>query len=88
MIHTSAGQTPAAFLWQQPVDLRPGSRGQIDADRAPPAADDAPHLRLIRYAAVYRAVAVQCGCAALLPHVLRFFHFSLLHACVRGLRGV
>ena len=66
------------FSRQQLVDLRVGSRGDIDADQLLFPADNPPNIRLLRDRLEHSAVAVQGGRAAFLRLGLHVFHFSFL----------
>ena len=70
------------FSWQQLVDLRAGSRGDIDADQLLFPADNPPDVRLLRDRFEYLAVAVKDGRAASIRLGLHVFHFSSSCACV------
>ena len=74
------------FLRQQLVDLRAGSRGDIDADQLLFPADNPPDVRLLRDRLEHSAVAVKSGRAAFIRLGLHVFHFSSSCAC--GLRSM
>ena len=66
------------FSRQQFVDLRAGSRGDIDADQLLFPANNPPNIRRFRYRFEYRAVAVQYWRAAFLRLGLHVFHLFFL----------